>query len=55
MGRLNIEIAPTRYSDSNKTFDLTVEAESMGWTKTNLTVQDLINLRDTIDEFLNGR
>ena len=46
---LMIEIEPSRYSSKNSTFDLTIETANSGVTKTGLTVDDLVKLRDAIE------
>ena len=54
MNKLNIEIAPSRYSSRNSTYDLTLETSNSGITKTGLSHDDLIRLREAIDSCLTG-
>lgn len=52
MSSLVIDIAPSRYSSKNSTFDLTLESANSGVTKTGLTREDLVKLSDAISATL---
>lgn len=48
---MEVNITPTAHSRKNG-YDLAIRMHSHGWAKTDLTRDQLRQIRDTIDEFL---